>query len=70
MGLIVRAYKGRFIPVLTGNTPENASRVLGPAVHPRAYGEHQIGLARWHRQRGSSPCLRGTQHDNLLQAHE
>ncbi len=51
----------RFIPVHTGNTTLRVSRQAKSPVHPRAYGEHEIAINISNIERGSSPCIRGTQ---------
>ncbi len=50
----------RFIPAPAGNTVVPIGYSLPSAVHPRACGEHIIGLSRVSHDYGSSPRLRGT----------
>ena len=50
----------RFIPTHVGNTFAQSARLLSPAVHPHACGEHHqcLSQARW--VIGSSPRMWGT----------
>ena len=52
--------KRRFIPVHTGNTKGNSLLYQHRAVHPRAYGEHFSVALSSVSGCGSSPCIRGT----------
>ena len=60
LGRSGRPFPLRFIPVHTGNTHQGFRCFRCPAVHPRAYGEHQIKMCRRVITIGSSPCIRGT----------
>ena len=53
----------RFIPAHAGNTASAAAGRRGPAVHPRACGEHRAEHAGQKGDRGSSPRMRGTLSD-------
>ena len=50
----------RFIPACAGNTPAIALNFFRAPVHPRVCGEHSSRSARWPRNTGSSPRVRGT----------
>ena len=50
----------RFIPARAGNTPTRPGRSAGPAVHPRAGGEHSRRTVTPTAIFGSSPRGRGT----------
>ncbi len=50
----------RFIPAPAGNTLGPSPCGRGPAVHPRACGEHPVLSDEEREQFGSSPRLRGT----------
>ncbi|QDD92382.1 Hypothetical protein HVIM_04553 (plasmid) [Roseomonas mucosa] len=50
----------RFIPALAGNTLHTALIRRGPAVHPRARGEHKSLSCLRSSAVGSSPRSRGT----------
>ena len=50
----------RFIPAHAGNSVSAWDRRRIPAVHPRACGEQARRTARWGRDPGSSPRMRGT----------
>ena len=58
----MRHYKRRFIPAPAGNTFELRPSAFQATVHPRACGEHQVGLLGVAIGSGSSPRLRGTPH--------
>ncbi len=51
---------GRFIPAPAGNIQPRPSLPRPGPVHPRACGEHLLGLAPYFAIVGSSPRLRGT----------
>ena len=50
----------RFIPAPAGNMSLSTPKSISSPVHPRACGEHQIGLQPLAATVGSSPRLRGT----------
>ena len=52
--------QGRFIPARAGNTATPRGAARRPTVHPRACGEHIIGVMRCRLYLGSSPRVRGT----------
>ena len=55
-----RSIVDRFIPAPAGNISSEWSTPTSSAVHPRACGEHLVGLVDHSPQPGSSPRLRGT----------
>ena len=52
--------RSRFIPARAGNTPRSPTCTITSTVHPRAGGEHVLGISRAHGHAGSSPRGRGT----------
>ena len=53
----------RFIPARAGNTLLHCFEQVGNTVHPRACGEHVLGVTLESLRHGSSPRVRGT-HDS------
>ena len=66
--LAARRRRLRFIPARAGNTPSPAPSPSGPAVHPRASGEHAVLLVARPVDRGSSPRERGTRGGRTVEA--
>ena len=55
-----RRPRHRFIPARAGNTRPPTRPLPRPPVHPRAGGEHPLGIFNRRPQGGSSPRGRGT----------
>ena len=58
--------QGGIIPADAGSTDEPVPGPDPEEDHPRGCGEHMIGLVPWHVAQGSSPRMRGAQHDYAL----
>ncbi|SIT84567.1 hypothetical protein SAMN05421849_2138 [Pontibaca methylaminivorans] len=50
----------RFIPACAGNSSRARATGIHRAVHPRVCGEQDVFVNAYHRIRGSSPRVRGT----------
>ncbi len=62
------AFLPRFIPAHAGNTSPNRATSTPKTVHPRACGEHFLGVVQVTICPGSSPRMRGT-HLPILAGH-
>ena len=55
------------IPARAGNTALRQQGHPHAEAHPRSRGEHDLGLIRDYRKKGSSPLARGTRHGNPIE---